>query len=129
MRSLNSPVLKWLNAETVHLAVQAWAEHVFARYPAVVRIGLFGSYARGDWGGGSDIDLVIILRETAIPFIERAHHFDTSDLPLSTDLLVYTEAEWQKMLTETHFARRIEREARWFYPDSADSFASDSALS
>lgn len=129
VRYLNSPVLKWIDAETVLQAVQAWSEHVFAQHPEVVRIGLFGSYARGDWGVGSDIDLVIIVRDTSVPFIERARYFDTSDLPLSTDLLVYTEAEWQKMLREGHFAPRIEREARWFYSDPEASLASASALS
>lgn len=114
VRSLSSPVLKWIDAESVLEAVRTWAERVFAKHPEVIRIGLFGSYARGDWGVGSDIDLVIIMRDTTIPFIERARHFDTSDLPLSTDLLVYTQAEWEKMLREGYFAQRIEREAKWF---------------
>ncbi|MCS6830426.1 MAG: nucleotidyltransferase domain-containing protein [Armatimonadota bacterium] len=129
VRSLSSSVLKWLDAETVLEAVEAWAKQTFARHPEVVRIGLFGSYARGDWGVGSDIDLVIIVHDTAIPFIERARYFDTSDLPLSTDLLVYTRAEWEKMWREGRFAQRIEREARWFYPEPDASLASASALS
>jgi hypothetical protein len=57
---------------------------------------------------------VIILRDTTIPFIERARYWDTSDLPLSTDLMVYTQAEWEKMLQQGYFAPRIEREAKWF---------------
>ncbi|MCS6949253.1 MAG: nucleotidyltransferase domain-containing protein [Armatimonadota bacterium] len=122
-------MLKWLDAETVLNAVEAWAKHTFARHPEVVCIGLFGSYARGDWGVGSDIDLVVVVHDTATPFVERARYFDTSDLPLSTDLLVYTQAEWEKMLREGRFAQRIEREARWFYPDSDAPFASESALS
>lgn len=122
-------MLKWLDAETVLQAVREWAEQVFVQHPEVLRVGLFGSYARGDWGVGSDIDLVVIVRDTTIPFIERARYFDTSDLPLSTDLLVYTKGEWEKMLREGQFAPRIEREARWFYPDSEASLASASALS
>lgn len=109
-------MLKWLDAESVLQAVQTWAEQLFAQNPSVLRVGLFGSYARGDWGVGSDIDLVVIVRDTDVPFIERARHFNTADLPLSTDLLVYTQAEWTKMLSEGRFAPRIEREARWFRP-------------
>lgn len=119
VRSWNSPVLKWLDAESVLQVVKAWVEQLFTQNPDVLRVGLFGSYARGDWGVGSDIDLVVILCQTDVPFIERARYFNTSTLPLSTDLLVYTEAEWEKMLTEGHFAPRIEREARWFkHPDT-----------
>ncbi len=76
----------------------------------------FGSYARGDWGVGSDIDLVLMVRQTELPFIERARACSAEALPLSTDLLVYTQAEWQKMLAEGRFAPRIEREAIWVHP-------------
>jgi predicted nucleotidyltransferase len=47
VRSLNSPVLIWPDAESVDLAARRWAEHA-SQNPEVVRIGYFGSYARGD---------------------------------------------------------------------------------
>lgn len=119
IRLLNSPVLKWPDAETVWQAVRDWTEDLVRQHPEIVRVGLFGSYARGDWGVGSDIDAVIIVRETLVPFVERARQFDTYPLPLSTGLLVYTEAEWPKMLLEGRFAPAIEREAIWAYPCTA----------
>lgn len=116
VRLFSSPVLKWPDAESVRRAVKTWAEQTAQKHPEIVRIGLFGSYARGDWGVGSDIDLVVIVRQTDVPFIERARLFSVIDLPLSTDLLVYTQDEWQKMLKEGRFAPRIQREAIWMYP-------------
>ena len=46
VRSLNSPVLKWLDAETVLQAVRKWADQVFVQHPGVLRVGLLGSYTR-----------------------------------------------------------------------------------
>jgi predicted nucleotidyltransferase len=37
-------------------------------HPEVVRVGYFGSYARGDWGVGSDLDLIIIVDRSDEPF-------------------------------------------------------------
>lgn len=109
-------MLKWLDSEAVLHAVRSWAEQTASQHPELLRIGLFGSYARGDWGVGSDIDLVVIVRQAETPFIERGRAYNIDALPLSTDLLVYTEAEWQKLLAEGRFAPRIEREAIWVYP-------------
>jgi predicted nucleotidyltransferase len=53
-----------------------------------VAVGYFGSYARGDWGVGSDLDLVVIVEASAEPFERRA---------VPVDLLVYTRAEWTRL--------------------------------
>jgi len=116
VRSLSSRVLKWPDAQTVREAVANWARQMAQQRPEVSRIGLFGSYARGDWGVGSDIDLVVIVRHTEVPFIRRALDYDTCHLPVGADVLVYTEDEWQQMLHEGRFAPQIEREAIWVYP-------------
>ncbi len=116
VRSFNSRVLKWPDAQTVREAVTRWAEQMAQQRPEVARIGLFGSYARGDWGVGSDIDLVVIVRDTDVPFLRRALDYDTRHLPVGADVLVYTEAEWQHMLQQGRFAPTIEREAIWLYP-------------
>jgi predicted nucleotidyltransferase len=47
----------------VDAAVRDWAERIIDERPEVLWIGYFGSYARGDWGVGSDIDLIALLRE------------------------------------------------------------------
>lgn len=64
-RSLNSSVLKWPDRETVDRAVLKWAARASARHPELVRLGYFGSYARGDWGVGSDIDLVAVVQRAS----------------------------------------------------------------
>jgi len=58
VRSLNSSVLVWPDRATVDRAVRAWAASIGPGRHDGQRIGYFGSYARGDWGVGSDLDLI-----------------------------------------------------------------------
>jgi predicted nucleotidyltransferase len=56
VRSLHSSVLKWPDREIVDKAVKEWACKIRQGRPDIVNIGYFGSYARGEWGVGSDLD-------------------------------------------------------------------------
>src|SRR6266516_1120095 len=71
VRSLNSRVLRWPNADVVIGAARNWATALGRARKDVIRIGYIGSYARGDWGVGSDLDLVIVTDEANAPFHER----------------------------------------------------------
>jgi predicted nucleotidyltransferase len=81
----------------------------------VLRVGYFGSYARGDWGVGSDLDLVVILTECDETPLRRGLAFDTiSGFPVPVDLLVYTSAEWRQLEVEkSPFVRRLSAEVAW----------------
>ncbi len=113
VRLLSSPVLRWVSEEEVKRALQEWAKKVRKKHPEIVRIGYFGSYARGDWGVGSDIDLIIVVKSSDKPFIERALEFDTTDLPLPADLLVYTEEELERLKGNAFYEKVIKRETQW----------------
>ena len=115
VRSWTSSVLRWPGREEVLGAFRRWAREQASRHPHVLRIGCFGSYARGDWGPGSDLDVVVIVAEAREPFPRRAAAWDSSDLPVPADVLVYTRDEWQR-LRSTPFGRRLEAEALWAYP-------------
>ena len=116
VRSLTSSVLKWPDDTEVHNAIQSWAAAQVQHSPAIRRIGYIGSYARGDWGVGSDVDLLLIVAESDEPFTRRSIAWDTSELPVPADVLVYTEAEWNALSEQgAHFYRIAEREAVWVY--------------
>src|SRR5882672_9764408 len=111
VRSLNSSVLVWPNRSQVDNAVRRWAADVAAARPEVRRLGYFGSYARGDWGVGSDLDLIAIVATSCEPRERRGLGWDTSTLPVPADLLIYTEAEWQQLETEQgRFNRMLARD-------------------
>ncbi len=116
VRSLNSSVLKWPNKEAVDAAVRAWAAQLAAQRPDVLRIGCIGSYARGDWGVGSDLDIVIVLERSDQPFELRAVEFDATKLPVPVDLLAYTESEFHEIVgSGTRFGRVLAAETVWIF--------------
>ena len=115
VRSLNSSVLKWAKREEVLGAAKLWAEKIAKNHPEVLRIGCFGSYTRGDWGVGSDIDLLVIVARSDKPFIYRAADFDATELPVPADVLVYTQDEWQQLQRLGRFSEQVKSEVIWLY--------------
>lgn len=97
--------------------MRLWAQREAERRPALLRLGYFGSYARSDWGVGSDLDLVAVVREADRPFERRGLDWDLNALPVPAELLVYTEAEWTlHMRRDERFATALKRETVWVYP-------------
>lgn len=115
VRSLTSPVLIWPDRDQVDTAVRSWGAALMRSTPAVLRVGYFGSYARGNWGVGSDLDIVVIMKECELPPERRGLTFDTiTSLPVPVDLLVYTREEWEQLRAEgAAFIRGIEAEVVW----------------
>ena len=115
VRSLNSFILKWPDAQTVAQAVRHWSQKALLSHYDVMRIGYFGSYARGDWGVGSDLDLIIVVESSDQPFERRASEWDATELPVPADVLVYTDEEWQSLEQEGRFYQTVTQEAVWVY--------------
>jgi uncharacterized protein len=121
VRSLHSSVFKWPDRNQVDLAARAWAERITGQQSGLLAIGYFGSYARGDWGVGSDLDLVAVVTDSAEPFERRSLLWDLNELPVPSTLLVYTVAEWKRMKQEgSRFVRTLGRETVWIYRSGAD---------
>ena len=115
VRSLGSSVLRWPDRAEVDAGVRSWASVVAEKDDRVRRIGYFGSYARGDWGVGSDVDLVVVVEQSEQPFERRALEFDATGLPVPADLLVYTVAEWDSLLQDGGRRRTVADEVVWVF--------------
>jgi predicted nucleotidyltransferase len=114
VRSLSSSVVKWPDKELVRQALKLWARAILATHSEVLGLGYFGSYAREDWGVGSDLDLIVILRGSSFPPERRALYLDKESLPVPADLLVYTLEEWRALSgSGSRFARMLVAEAVW----------------
>jgi len=112
VRSLHSSVLKWPDLRAVDRSARRWARQLQATHPELRRVGYFGSYARGDWGVGSDLDLVVLVEASELPFYRRATEFHSEGLPVPAEVLVYTVGEWEAR-EESNFLRPIAQEVIW----------------
>ncbi len=118
VRSSSSPVLRWPDLTAVHTALVSWARSAASRDARVARVGYFGSYAHGAWGVGSDLDVVLVVRDADLPFAERAAQWDLTALPVPAEALVYTGDEWDHRILPRadRFARVLADETVWVYP-------------
>jgi uncharacterized protein len=106
-------VRKWPTREAVLQDARTLADE-WLRRPGTLTVACFGSAARGDWGFGSDLDLLVIVAHASRRFVDRPLDWRTSDLPVPADVLVYDANEWATLIRgQSHFARTLDREALW----------------
>ena len=106
--------MRWPDADTVRKALENWAGIIRKLHPGIVAIGYFGSYARGDWGVGSDLDIILVVDDSPLPADRRALSYDKESLPVPADLIVYTRLEFESLTAaDSRFSRMIRRETTW----------------
>ena len=116
VRSLTQSLLRWPEPDLVLRQVRDWAERVAADHPGLVRVGVFGSYGRGDAGVGSDLDLLLIDTDAVGPQRQRLLAWPLAELPLSCDALVLTPAEHRELLASgSAMAIALARDSRWVW--------------
>lgn len=71
-----------------------------ARNSEVLRVLLFGSFARGDFSARSDMDLLIVLKSSTKPVRDRIESFLQDCPAYPTDVFPLTEEELQTRLQE-----------------------------
>ncbi len=113
----NSAGPRFVDRDEVLSLARETARRIAARHSGVVKILLFGSFARADYGIHSDLDLLVIVNNSERPVRERLEDF-LEDAPVyPTDVIVYTEQELQSRLSEdSGFLFRAVREAIQLYP-------------
>jgi len=77
------------------------ADRIRAGHPEVAEVRLFGSLARGDHTGTSDVDVLILLHHTheTDPLQRILTFLPYFDLARGSDVLVYTLAELEQRLS------------------------------
>lgn len=123
---LTQSLLRWPEPAVVLEAVKAWAVGQGNQQPGLERVGVYGSYGRGDAGVGSDLDLVLIDRSATGTASERFRRWPFETLPLSCDALILTPKEWDQLLltgrpnaaqdpATATMAKALERDCRWLW--------------
>jgi predicted nucleotidyltransferase len=77
------------------------ANTIREQHEEVTAIKLFGSFARKDFTGRSDADILIVLADSDEEVLNRILRFRKFfDLEIPVDVLVYTEDEIKQALSE-----------------------------
>ena len=105
IKSLGSAKIISLNKEIVLKEIKKIAEKIKEEEKGnILDIIIFGSIAKNNYTGTSDVDIVIILKESDLSFIERIVKYRKYfDLDIGVDLFVYTFSEFEKMKRENNF--------------------------
>lgn len=82
---------------------------IFSRYPAIEKVTIYGSRARGDHKNGSDIDLTIHGNITLDEKIHIAGLIDELPIPYTCDLSIFDEIKNENLI------EHIERVGLNFY--------------
>ena len=107
-KSSNSVKVVFADKTKVLRQLTEYAEKVKRTRPEVERIALFGSYATDKFGPASDVDLLIILRESSKRFLDRIPDYLPDNLSVSCDVFPYTNDEIERMKQQnTLWIRRL----------------------
>lgn len=107
-------VFRALDQGKVLVELNDWAEQQLRTMPELSRVGLFGSYARNNYSPGSDIDLLLLVKQSPeTVWFKRALGFDVLSLPIGADVFVYTEEEAERMTRTSTWFRHILGEVIW----------------
>jgi predicted nucleotidyltransferase len=90
----------WLNLEQVRTCLRQPVRSLAERHPEIEAVWLYGSLARGDAVPGSDADLLMVLSDSQVSFLDRASTYQPSFCGIGVDILAYTRAELASMREE-----------------------------
>jgi predicted nucleotidyltransferase len=92
----------FLKREPLLAKLKERAQKLLTSHPRALEVGLFGSLVRGNYGPGSDADLLVILEADARRFVDRIPEFleHFSGLGIAIDVFPYTVAEIEAMQDE-----------------------------
>lgn len=99
---LNSVKIVSIDVEEFWKALFERVRILKAENREVREVFLFGSFARGDYTPESDVDILIVCSQLKTPFLLRPEKFAGyfRAFPFDVNLLVYTEAELNRMKEE-----------------------------
>jgi predicted nucleotidyltransferase len=94
----NSVKVFWLDRRLAYEQTAQAARVLGLNNPGVQRVVLFGSLAQGTALPTSDADVLIVVQDSGLRFIDRAEQYRAyfTDFDLGVDLFVFTQAEIER---------------------------------
>ncbi len=102
-RYLNSVKISYFDKDEVYKALRKFAQELLRKHKEIKKIILFGSIVYNRQIPGSDIDILLVLKNSNLSFLDRTSRYMPNQFPVGVDIFAYTEAEIKKMLEEGNF--------------------------
>jgi uncharacterized protein len=100
--SLPSVKVTFTNREEIFKALKHLIQEWTQKHPELERVILFGSFARGDYFPGSDVDVLLVLEKSDKSLLNRIAEFLPTHFPVDIDIFPYTKAEIQRLMNDPH---------------------------
>lgn len=91
-KSCGSVQIFWVDKEALARFLEDLTAY-YQRFPEVEAVVLFGSLAKGEFSVGSDVDLLLILRESSLTFPDRIPAYLPDHAPVDVEVFPYTVEE------------------------------------
>ncbi|MDI6872775.1 nucleotidyltransferase family protein [Candidatus Solincola sp.] len=105
--------IRYLDRAAIEDALRSYIHRLASEFPEVRRVVLFGSFVREEGVPGSDVDILIELSGSKLPFLDRIPRYLPRRFPVGVDVFPYTTDELRTLLEEgNHFLRRALDEGR-----------------
>ena len=98
MRSFGTVKVFSLDRPAIRRALEDLVEQRYRPDPNVAAVYLFGSFARGDAVPGSDVDLLVVVREDQRPPRDRIPDYLPHGFSVGVDVIPWTQAELDERL-------------------------------
>jgi uncharacterized protein len=104
MRKPSSPSVKvtFTDREQILKALENLIQEWTQQHPELEKVILFGSFARGDYFPGSDLDVLLMLENSDQPLLNRIRQFLPTHFPVDIDVFPYTQAEIKRIMNDPH---------------------------
>lgn len=93
----------YFEKERVWEALRELAADLERTRPEIMRAVVFGSLVHDRAVPGSDVDLLLVLEDSELPFLDRAGAYRPERFPVGLDIFAYTRDEMEQMLAEGNF--------------------------
>ena len=112
-QSSSTVSIKSVDRESVFEATRCFLASLKETHSELVGAYLFGSFVKGTYAPGSDIDILLVLSSSDKVMRDRIPDFLPGRFPVGVDILPYTVEELEKAEEENCFIRSILKQGEY----------------
>ena len=90
---MTTVVVKSVDRNQVRRGMDAYARRLFEAFAEIDEIIVFGSFETGNYTPGSDLDVLIVLSQSARSIRDRIPIYMPDQFPVPLDIFPFTRAE------------------------------------